>query len=557
MTPRLLGRVFGAYVLALCLLSLVIWRGLRLSRTHAPTGTSIVSVWQNGRRVARSVVSGDATHALEAEASGKRATRVVNEIVDSAPMLTWNRLVFASCLAPVRDGVSATYRGETAYATPDDLLKAEAYESPLQVGSLQLVLGIDADKVLALLATELKTTPDELFAHGSFRRFAVRSAQTFPRALEPKEVTLPVLESAVLSSAHYLVRNQKRDGSFRYEIDTMTGQDAPDYNFPRHAGATYFLARIANKLHDVSSQRGARIAGSFMKDRTTLRCGEHACVGEGDQVDVGASSLALLTYVELLDGGAIDFHDAALDLAEFLRSQQLENGDFMHFYSVSEKHPINVQVEYYTGEAAFALSRVARISKNPKDLEAAKRALSFLIARSPLFVGAKYFWGAEHWTCQVMEDLWDRAPDPKALQFCLDWQAMNRRLQLSSPPAVPEYDGGLTRGPFVSPRLTPLASRLEAAVATLAVARKAGTDKAEIEQLEQEIQRGFAFLLRYQFAPGPTYLMPDPRSASGGVPGSPVDLHVRIDYPQHAGDAWLRYVELNAPPAVPAPPAAP
>jgi len=546
-TPRLLGRLLAGYVLVLALLSLVLWRALRLNRTHPPSGTTIVSVWQNGRRVARSVITGDATNALELEARAPRATRVANAIVDSAPMLKWNRLVFAGCIAPVRDGVSATYQGRTAYATPDDLLKAEAYESPLQLGPLQLVLGIDADKVLALLAEELKTTPEELFAHASFRRFALEDQQSFPRRLEPKEVTLPAVETAVLTTAHYLVRNQKRDGSFRYEVDTMTGKDSDEYNFPRHAGATYFLARTGNQLHDAASSRAARAAGAFMKDRTTLRCGAHACVGEGEQVDVGASSLALLTYVELLNGGASEFHDAALELAEFLRSQQLENGDFMHFYSVSEQHPINVQVEYYTGEAAFALSRVARISQNPKDLEAAQRALAFLVARSPLFVGAKYFWGAEHWTCQVMEDLWQRAPDRHALQFCLDWQGINRSLQLSSPPALPAYDGALTRGPFVSPRLTPLASRLEAAVATLAVARTAGIEQKQLELLEREIQHGFAFLLRYQFVPGPAYLMPDPRSASGGVPGSPVDLHVRIDYPQHAGDAWLRYIELNRP----------
>ena len=548
MTPGLLGRVLASYLLVLGVLSLVLWRALRLDRAHAPTGTTIVSVWQNGRRVAREVVTGDAAHVLTLDGRDARSTRVAHEIVDSAPMLTWNRLVFAGSIAPVRDGVSATFQGKTAYATPDDLLKAEAYEAPLQLGSLQLVLGIDADKVLALLADELKTTPDELFARGTFRRFALKGPPAFPRQVQPKDVTLRTLETAVLAAAHYLVRNQKRDGSFRYEVDTMTGKDSDEYNFPRHAGATYFLARTGNQLHDPGSARAARAAGAFMKDRTTLRCGAHACIGEGDQVDVGASSLALLTYVELLNGGANEFHDAALELAEFLRSQQLENGDFMHFYSVSEQHPINVQVEYYTGEAAFALSRVARISQNPRDLEAAKRALSFLVARSPFFVGAKYFWGAEHWTCQVMEDLWQRAPDPRALQFCLDWQGINRALQFSSPPAPPEYDGGLTRGPFVSPRLTPLASRLEAAVATLAVARVRASDKAQIELLEHEIQNGFAFLLRYQFVPGPSYLMPDPRSASGGVPGSPVDLHVRIDYPQHAGDAWLRYIELNQPP---------
>jgi hypothetical protein len=533
------------YLLGLALIAIVLSATLGLNRRHAPNGTKIVSVWRGGVRVARAVVTGDATHALETEAA-RGGTRIVSEILDSAPMLSFNRLIFAAGVAPVKDGVMASYGGQTAYATPDDLLKAEAYEANLQLGPAALVLGIDADKVLALLAKELKTTPDELFRHGKFRRFAqLAEGRAFPRLLKDKDLGIDGIRYAVLNAARYLARNQKREGSFRYEVDATTGTDSQDYNFPRHAGATYFLARSGNQLHDAHLFRAGRQAGAYMKDRTTLRCGAHACVGQGDEVDVGASALGLLAYVELLNGGAGEFRDAALDIAAFLRSQQLENGDFMHFYSVKEQHPINVQVEYYTGEAAFALARVARISGDPRDLEAAKRALSFLVARSPLFIGAHYFWGAEHWTCQVMEDLWQRAPDQRALRFCLDWQAANRDLQLASPPQPPEYDGGLSRGPFVSPRLTPLASRLEAAVATLSVARGAGVDKKEIALLEDEIRRGFAFLLRYQFSPGPTYLMPDPRGVTGGVPGSPVDLHVRIDYPQHAGDAWLRWIELN------------
>jgi hypothetical protein len=544
-TPRALGRVLLAYVLLLALVSLLLWRVVRLDRAHAPSGTSIVSVWQGGARSARRVVTGEANRTLEAEGEAKGATRTVDEIVDSAPIFALSRFIFAGSVAPVRDGVSASYQGQTAYATPDDLLKLEAYESALQIGPVGLVLGTDADKVLGLLAAELHTTPDELFRHGKFRRFAVRREQRFPRPLKDSDVTLAGVREAVLNAARYLARNQKRDGSFRYEVDAMTGADSAEYNYPRHAGATYFLARAGNQLHDARLFRAARQAALFMKDRQTLRCGAHACVGEGEQVDVGSSALALLTYVELLNGGATEFHDPALELAGFLRDQQLANGDFQHFYSVKEQHPINIQVEYYTGEAAFALSRVARVSADAKDLAAARRALSFLVARSPWFLGAHYFWGAEHWTCQVLEDLWQRAPDQRALRFCLDWQAANRNLQLSSPPALAEYDGGLSRGPFVSPRLTPLASRLEAAVATLSVARGAGVSNAELALLEAEIRRGFAFLLRYQLMPGPSYLMPDPRAVIGGVPGSPVDLHVRIDYPQHAGDAWLRFIELE------------
>jgi len=36
--------------------------------------------------------------------------------------------------------------------------------------------------------------------------------------------------------------------------------------------------------------------------------------------------------------------------------------------------------------------------------------------------------------------------------------------------------------------------------------------------------------------------MPNPNLMRGGVPASDTDLKVRIDYPQHAGTAWLNYL---------------
>lgn len=546
MRLRRLLLVLALWCAGLAALSLTLFRTLRLDRSTAARGPYVVSVWQGGTRVARSVVatSPAASSALQVEAAEPGAERIVESILDSAPLFAWNELLLAGSIAPGRDGVSASYGGKTAYATPDDLRKLEAYEPTVQVGPLSLVVGLDAHKLLTHLGSELGVSASELMHGGSFRRFAAQTDAPYPRHLTEAEISGEVVQRSVEEAARYLVRNQYRNGSFRYELNALTGTDDENYNFPRHAGASFFLARAGNQLGDRGLLRAARRAVAFMA-KATLRCGAHACIGEGEQVDVGASALALLAYVELIDGGATEYREPALELAAFLRTQQRSDGDFQHYYSITEQHPIDVQVEYYTGEAAFALSRVQRVSGNVEDLNAARRALAFLVKRSPWFLGAKYFWGAEHWTCQVLEDLWQRAPDRAALDFCLGWQAANRRLQFDSPPAPAEYDGAISRGPFMSPRLTPLASRMEAAVATLAVARAAGTPAAEVELLEREIRRGFAFLLRYQFSPGPAHLMNNPARAAGGFPGSPIDLHVRIDYPQHAAGALLRYWELQ------------
>jgi len=544
-TPRTLLRLLAIWLGVLFVCSVSILWVVRIDRTHPPTGPYLISVWERGQRRARTVVASDPEHALVDETKRRGVQRIVEQIVDSAPILGHSWLILGHSLAPARDGLSASYHGRTAYASPDDLNKLEAYEHLVHWGPITLIMGIDVSKVLGVLSHELGTEPAELLRHGSFRRFAVISDGAYPRDFSEADVTLDAVKSSVLEAARYLARNQRRDGSFRYELNAVTGGDSDDYNYPRHAGATYFLARAGNQLHDAQLSRAAVRAGAFMKDRATQQCGAHACVGEGGQVDIGSSALAVLAYAELLAGGNEEFRAPTLDLAAFLRSQQRPDGEFQHFYSVSEQHPIDIQVEYYAGEAAFALSRAQRVSGDPRDLEAARHALSFLVKRSPLFLGARYFWGAEHWTCQVLADLWQRAPDPVALQFCLDWQAVNRNLQFEAPPAPDSYDGGISRGPFMAPRLTPTASRLEAAVATLEVARAAGVPAAQIELLEHQIKRAFAFLLRYQFSPGPTHLMPNPRQLAGGFPGSPIDLHVRIDYPQHAAGALLRYWELE------------
>ncbi|MEI9936725.1 MAG: prenyltransferase/squalene oxidase repeat-containing protein [Pseudomonadota bacterium] len=547
MTPHALLRLLAIWLAVLSACSLLIFCIVRLDRARPATGPYLVSVWEGGVRSAREVVSNEQelAHALEGEAARRGAQRIVEQIVDSAPIFWHSWLLLGMSVVPARDGLSASYQGRTAYASPDDLRKLEAYEFTAALGPVSLVLGVDVNKALGALAHELGTEPAELLRHGSFRRFAVVSDAAYPRNFSEADVTVTAVRNSVQSAARYLLRNQRKDGSFRYELNAVTGGESEEYNYPRHAGAAYFLARAGNQFHDPQLLRAGQRAGAFMKDRATLHCGAHACVGEGGQVDIGSSALALLAYVELLGGGIEEFRAPALELAGFLRSQQRADGEFQHFYSVAEQHSIDAQTEYYTGEAAFALARVHRVSGDPKDLEAARHALSFLVKRSAWFLGSHYFWAAEHWTCQALADLWQRAPDPVALKFCLDWQAVNRNLQFDSPPAPSNYDGGISRGPFMAPRLTPTASRLEAAVATLEVARAAGVPTAQLELIEHQIKRSFAFLLRYQFSPGPTHLMPNARPLNGGFPGSPIDLHVRIDYPQHAGGALLRYWELE------------
>ena len=95
-------------------------------------------------------------------------------------------------------------------------------------------------------------------------------------------------------------------------------------------------------------------------------------------------------------------------------------------------------------------------------------------------------------------------------------------------------------GPLFLPNLTPVGSRTEAFVATYQLLEARGEDTT---LARAHVTRSLGALLRYRFAPGPVEVLSDPPTSRGAVPGNPSRLGVRNDYVQHAGSAWLRYVE--------------
>lgn len=542
MSVRSLLRVLGAYAALLLVCAWVLYAVVSVDRRPDKPEATIVSVWWRGERTARVVTRGDGANELQGESRWPGAERVFEEVLDEAPLLASFDPIFGASFIQTQDGIKATLGDKEAYLTPDDMLKAKLYGGKYKLGSMRLVLGVDRKQVLAALAGQLGVSPAELSRAGSFKRFAVRRRVEHPVA--SGELTPENLRKAVIAAGDYLARALRENGSYRYEIEAITGKDAPGYNWPRHAGATWFLAQAAHLAGTEPMREAARRAAYHLVERATYACGPNECIGEGDEMNLGSASLGLLSYVELIHTGiAPELMPRARALAQFIRSLQRDDGEFMHVFDRTAQQPVDIQKPYFAGEAALALARVHRVTKDPRDLDAARRALSKLVVRPAAFVTARYFWTAEHWTCQAMEDLWDRAPDQTALEFCLRWQE-STRAGLVDGDVIPEYDGAYSPNVISPPRFTGSASRMEAGVATLAVAKRAGLPEDEVEVLEHGVRRTLSFLLRHFYLPGPTHLMPDPRALHGGIPGGVTDLNVRIDYPQHAGAALLRYLRL-------------
>ncbi len=516
----------------------------------------VASVWKRGELLARSTLSSgeDPDKALEQALAVPDATLVYETDVAEAPLTSFSDTVLALSFVSGHDGVAATLGAQTAYVTVDDLLLANAYDHGVTVSALTLTTGTNAAVVWALLAQRLHASVPELRAHASLRR--VRFERSTPRnpaspwaVATGETVTHEEVEGALLDAARYLARGIHDDGRFRYMVDALTGRSLPGYDWPRHAGATYFLAQAAARSHEAEIAMACLRAASLIRDSALVSCGGARCVGDGDRADVGSSALALIAFVEIARTG-LDPSYAALvgKLATFLRSQQRQDGEFMHEYDRASGHPVDVQYLYYSGEATLALSRAHLVTHDPADLEAATKGLAHLVGPAWSFFGDRYYFGEEHWTCQAMADLWDRAPDPKALDFCVRWQRYGRRMQYGAGETPYDADGAIGVSTLITPRLTPVASRCEAGVATLGVLERTGAEE-EAAALDRQLRRSLALLVRRQLRPGTAHLFRDPALVYGAMPGSEVDQELRIDYAQHGGSAMSRWLDLRLRPS--------
>jgi hypothetical protein len=556
-SPRAIARWLLGWAIATAAACLIVHRVYALDVDPTHPRKVVASVWSAGELVAQAVLAqvGDPDPKLrEGLSEHPEATLVYESIVAEGPVVVWPEAARAMSFFPGRDGMSATVGARTAYVTPDELLSKQAYDKGINVQSVQLAIGLDTAQALAILAQKLGTTVRDVIDAGTLRR--IRVARAVPgrpeaRPIAPEALTRRDVREAALAAGRYLARGVDADGRLRYVVDAPTNRTLGGYDWPRHAGATYFLAQVAELSGEADVALAALRAASYLRDRASLRCGPYRCIGDGSRVDVGSAALTLIAFVEIarakLDPG---YALIVPELSAFLRAQQRSDGEFMHEYDRDANRPIDVQLLFYSGEAALALSRAHALTGDPRDLEAATHALAHLAGPAWSFFGSRYYWGEEHWTCQAMDDLWGRASDEglmrRALDFCLGWTAYSRGLQYGPGDTWFDADGAYGFGPIVTPRLTPAGSRTEAAIATLEAARRAGVAPAELDRLDAQVRRSLALLMRHQFRPGVTHLLKDPAAVDGAVPGSEVDWQLRIDYAQHAGCAMVRWLGLGA-----------
>jgi hypothetical protein len=548
MSARAFVQLMAAFV---ALVVVAVLSGRALARLHPPSEpTFIASRWKDGKLVARKVVK-----TTESTLDDVEGTLVFEHVLGESWLPRFSESATAISLVPAHDGVRVDLGNATAYVTPDDLLSRQAYDHGITIDALSLTLGADIPIVVAVAADRLGKNPLDVRDHATFRR--IRTERVIPGSIPERPITGETFDDAaasrwVLAAASHLARGVGHEGKFRYLINVPTNQTLGGYDWPRHAGATYFVAQAAKHAHDIGDPRAPALDRAALQAATLLGtsalvpCGEHKCIGEGDTLEIGSIALTTVAFCQIVSSNLDrSFLPIVKSLADTIVSLQRDDGEFRHEIH-RDGSTVDVQLPYFSGEAALALVRAHALTNDARYLEAARKSVAWLTGPAWRFFGDRYYFAEEHWTCQVVGETWPNAPNPDALDFCLRWQAFNRSVQLHKDDCVLDCDGALGVGPLVTPRFTPVASRCEAGIATLDAATKANVDPKELAALRSQIRRSLALIARQQFHGQLEHLMASPEAIRGGMPGSEVDWQIRIDYAQHAGSAMLRWLALPA-----------
>jgi hypothetical protein len=219
---------------------------------------------------------------------------------------------------------------------------------------------------------------------------------------------------------------------------------------------------------------------------------------------------------------------------------QRPDGSFRHLYDPVKRQPLEeFQLFYYSGESALALARMHAITGEAVYARATEAALDWLVGWYDFFMSG-FFYGEEHWTCIAAEAAHPAVTKPSYVDFCHGYGAFLRQQQ-AAPGEHPDEDdfaGAYVFTPFLAPYNTPAGSRTEAMISAYLLGKKHGRPDAGVRG---QIRDALQYVLGQQVTPDSDFAVIGP--GLGGMPGSPIDRSVRIDYVQHVCSAFIRASE--------------
>jgi len=345
------------------------------------------------------------------------------------------------------------------------------------------------------------------------------------------EMTPETIRTAVIRAAQHLVHNMSEDGRFAYVVKGPSGKHGTGYNYPRHAGGAWFLARVGRWSGDPEIQAGALAATDFMVKNTQQLADGRAFFFDprrkDGQVWVGTTALALMA---LIDGGM--YPDLARDYARHIAAAVDDSGVVRGNFNLPEKTwPEQDQVTYAQGQGLLALAAAVE-SGNDEVAPALERAANYVENDYWPMPAARLALLDEHWMCLAAERVSRIREKASGEQVCRAWVDSRLPLVSGTPLAPPAGAAGAVA---------------EAIVAAAMLDIRRGTLSAS---WHQAIAYGELFLSN-AYQPQDAAFLKNPENLVGGFRDKPWLLDVRVDAVQHIGFALMGVGELLESPLAP------
>jgi hypothetical protein len=332
----------------------------------------------------------------------------------------------------------------------------------------------------------------------------------------PPTLTAETALAAALAGGRMLAHHQTQAGKFAYTVQGPSGKvRAKGYNYPRHAGTTWFLARLAARTGDPEISAAADGGLRFMAEHTTQTANGGAYLHDPRRKDgktwAGTTALAALA-------AQVQGHPLAGPWGRFLADTVDEDGQVRGEMQIqSESFPPQKKNPYGQGQVILALASLVR--GGHEDLRPA-------LERGAAYLDGDYAPGGvgriltldEHWTCLAALAARDALGTAHGAEVCRGYLAAEAY-----------------QAPDPTQRLRPhsgAAGGLAEAVVAGALLFPGGPNR------DQALAHGQAFLANaYQAGDAP--FLPNPKALLGGFRDTPTRLNVRMDAVQHIGCALL------------------
>jgi hypothetical protein len=361
--------------------------------------------------------------------------------------------------------------------------------------------------------------------------------------LRSTTVSADELVEAARDATDYLARGCDAQGKFAYTYDPVSDDAGKGYGMVRHAGAVYALMDAYEELH-VEAWRAAaeRAIGYLERELKSSPDGSWlADTTHEEQQKAGGGGLALVALAKHAEVTGDRRHlDRMRELGRFILHQQYPDGHFRANDDVKREDPnaddkqLKKEVSYYAGEATLGLIRLYAIDPDPKWLDGAKRAASYIMTVRDAKADVKHQIH-DHWMSYALLDLYSLTKDRDYSDhaFKIARAIIHGEMRGPKVPA-PDYVGAF----FDKGQAAPSATRLEALAVDVQIARALGLDDAWLRSPATELA---SFTLAQQLRGDSLYFARNPTWARGAVRESLLSTDVRIDYVHHPISAWLRF----------------